>query len=154
MEEGDQDEDYRLSFKEFSRLMADDFVPSNKRELELGVVWRETGLTVRTSLQFASWTTDITRMVQKPRWIATDGEKTSYRTRNNFTLEVKLLHLHQECSITQLNVLQDQFLFAVSAPAESGSARRTCAASTRTVSKPKKRRYFLMMTWITWSMIK
>ena len=38
VEEGDQDEDYRLSFKEFSRLMADDFVPSNKRELELGVV--------------------------------------------------------------------------------------------------------------------
>ena len=34
VEEGDQDEDYRLSFKEFSRLMADDFVPSNKRELE------------------------------------------------------------------------------------------------------------------------
>ena len=34
VEEGDQDEDYRLSFKEFSRLMADNFVPSNKRELE------------------------------------------------------------------------------------------------------------------------
>ena len=34
VEEGDQDEDYRLNFKEFSRLMADDFVPSNKRELE------------------------------------------------------------------------------------------------------------------------
>ena len=32
VEEGDLDEDYRLRFGEFSRLMAADFVPSNKRE--------------------------------------------------------------------------------------------------------------------------
>ena len=32
MEEGDLDEDYRLRFGEFSRLMAADYVPSNKRE--------------------------------------------------------------------------------------------------------------------------
>ena len=32
VEEGDLDEDYRLRFGEFSRIMAADFVPSNKRE--------------------------------------------------------------------------------------------------------------------------